>query len=112
MPHHSDERGYSTARVAFRMRTAWKIVRWGCLALAGLTALTYAGDEFWARFRGRPVEQIKVGRLYAAMNHWNQVEYSVGTPVMETCVDALMPHFGYVPCWYLRRHTIRQIGNP
>jgi len=49
---------------------------------------------------------------YAAMNRWNQVEYSVGTPIIETCVDALMPHFGYVPCWYLRRHTIQQVGNP
>jgi hypothetical protein len=84
----------------------------GCLALAGLTVLTYAGDDVWARLRGRPVEQVKVDRMYRAMNHWNEVEYSVGTPVMETCVDALMPHFGYVPCWYLLRHTLQHIGNP
>ncbi len=94
------------------MRTVRKIALRGCLALAGLTALVYAADDLFARLHGRPVEQIKVGRLYAALNHFNEVEYSVGTPVMETCVDALMPHFGYVPCWYLRRHTIRQIGNP
>jgi len=94
------------------MRFARKIVLWGCFALAGLTAFVYAADELSARFRGRPVEQMKVGRYYAAMNHWNQVEYSVGTPIMQTCIDALMPHFGYVPCWYLRRHTIQQIGNP
>lgn len=82
------------------------------LVLVALTALTYAADDFRARLRGRPVEQVKVYRVYAAMNHWNEVEYSVGTPVMETCVDALMPHFGHLPCWYLRRHTLRQIGNP
>jgi len=81
-----------------------------CLALVCLTALTYAADDLWARHQGRPVEQVKVYRLYAAVNHWNEVEYSVGTPVMETCVDALMPHFGSLPCWYLRRHTLRQIG--
>ena len=56
----------------------------------------YVADDLWARFRGRPVERIRVGRLYAAVNHWNEVEYSVGTPVIETCVDALMPHFGYL----------------
>jgi hypothetical protein len=92
------------------MRTIRKIALWGFVALASLAALIYAADDLRARFRGRPVEQIKVGRLYAAVNHWNEVEYSVGTPIMETCVDALMPHFGYTPCWYLRRHNIRQIG--
>jgi len=62
--------------------------------------------------RGRSVEQMKVDRVYAAMHHWNQVEYSLGTLIMQTCVDALMPHFGYVPCWYLPRHTLQHIGNP
>ena len=82
----------------------------GGLALVSLAALLYLGDDLWARYRGRPVEQMKVGRLYAEVNHFNELEYSVGTPVMETCVDALLPHFGYIPCWYLRRHDIRQIG--
>jgi hypothetical protein len=92
------------------MRSILKIALRGCLALLILTGLIYAADELSARYRGRPVEQIKVGRLYAAVNHFNQLEYSVGTPVMETCVDALMPHFGYIPCWYLQRHTIQQVG--
>ena len=92
------------------MRTIRKIALWGCFSLTCLTALSYAADDLWARHRGRPVEHIKVGRLYADVNHWNEVEYAVGTPVMETCVDALMPHFGYTPCWYLKRRPIRQIG--
>ena len=94
------------------MRSIRTIVLWGCLALAACATLLYAADALWLRFQGRPMEQMKVGRLYLAMNRYNQVEHSVGTPIMETCVDALMPHFGYVPCWYLRRHTIQQIGNP
>ncbi|HUK33952.1 MAG TPA: hypothetical protein VLV86_08595 [Vicinamibacterales bacterium] len=93
-------------------RSIRKIGLWGCLSLAGLAALTYVGDDLWARLQGKPQEQMTVDRLYAAMNRYNQIEYSVGTPITETCVDALMPHFGYVPCWYLRRHTIQQIGNP
>jgi hypothetical protein len=92
------------------LRKIGKIALLGGLALMSLAALIYLGDDLWARYRGRPVEQMKVGRLYAAINHFNELEYSVGTPVMETCVDALMPHFGYTPCWYLRRHDIRQIG--
>jgi hypothetical protein len=91
-------------------RTIREIAFKACLTLVSLAALIYLADDVWARYRGRPVEQMKVGRLYAEVNHFNELEYSVGTPVMETCVDSLMPHFGYTPCWYLRRHDIRQIG--
>ena len=92
------------------MRTVRRIALWGCLLLVSLTDLTYIADELWARFRGRPVEQIRVDRVYADVDHWNHIEYSIGTPIKETCIDAFMPHFGYTPCWYLKRHTIRQIG--
>jgi hypothetical protein len=92
------------------MRTIRKIAALGCLALGTLTGVIYLADDLWARFRGRPVEQIKVGRVYAVVNHFNEIEYSIGAPAMETCVEALMPHFGHTPCWYLRRHTIQQIG--
>lgn len=94
------------------MRFVRKFVLRGCLALAGLAVFAYAVDDVWTRVQGRPMEQVKVDRLYAAENHFHQIEYSVGTPVMQTCIDALMPHFGYVPCWYLRRHTIQHIVNP
>lgn len=92
------------------MRTIRKLTLWGCFALVSLAALTYLADALWARYRGWPVEQIKIGRVYAAVNHYNQVEYSIGTPVMELCVDALLPHLGHKPCWYLQKHTIEQIG--
>jgi hypothetical protein len=92
------------------MRTIRKIILWGTFALVSLTGLIYLGDDLYARSRGRPFEQIKVGRVYAAVNHYNQIEYSIGPSAMVTCVDALMPHFGYTPCWYLRRHTMQQIG--
>jgi hypothetical protein len=92
------------------MRTIRRIALWGCLALVSLAGLSYVADDLWVRFRNRPVEQIRVDRLYAIVDQWNKVEYSVGTPIMETCVEALMPHFGYTPCWYLRRHTLQQIG--
>jgi hypothetical protein len=92
------------------MQTIRRIALWGCLILVGLAALTYLADDLWARFRLRPVEEVKVDRVYADVNHWNKVEYSIGTPILETCIDTLMPHFSYTPCWYLRRHTIQQIG--
>jgi len=92
------------------VRTIFRIALWGWVALIPLTGLIYLADDLWARFRGRPFEHIQVGRVYAAVNHYNQTEYSIGSPTVEICVQALMPHFGYAPCWYLRRHTIQQIG--
>jgi hypothetical protein len=92
------------------MRTIRKILLRGCLVLVGLACLTYVADDLWARYRKKPVEQITVGRIYAAENHWSQVEYSVGPSVVETCVDALLPHFGHEPCWYVKRLPFREIG--
>jgi len=92
------------------MRTIRRIALWGCSALLTLMGLIYLGDDLYARLRGRPVEHLPVGRVYAEVNHHNQVEYSIGTPAIETCIEALLPHFGYAPCWYLRRHTLQQIG--
>jgi len=91
------------------MRTVLRTALWGCLALAALATFVYGADDVCARFRGRPVEQVRIGRYYAAMNRWNQIEYSVGSPIVETCVDTLLPHFGHTPCWYLRRHTIQEV---
>jgi len=91
------------------MRSVRKTLLRIFVALAILAVFVYLVDDLWARFRGRPVEQMKVDRIYTDINHWNQQEYSLGTPIMETCVDALMPHFGDVPCWYLRRHSLQYI---
>lgn len=92
------------------MRTIGRVAVRGCLVLVSLAGLTYVTDDVYLRLRGRPVEHIKINRIYADVDHWSHIEYSIGTPIIETCVDALVPHFGFSPCWYLRRHTYRQIG--
>ena len=91
------------------LRTIRKILLWVCATMLAIVALTYAADGVYVQVRGRPTEQMRVDRVYTAMNRYNEVEYSIGTPISQTCVDALMPHFGYVPCWYLRRHTLQQV---
>jgi len=94
------------------MRTVRKILLRGCLALIALAVFVYAADDLWTRSRGRPTEQMKVDRYYAMLDRWNQIEYSTGSPIVQTCVDALMPHFGYEPCWYLRKHTLQEVSIP
>lgn len=92
------------------MREIRKVTLQGFLVLAILAAFTYAADDLSARFRGKPTQQMKIDPVYAEINHFNEVEYSAGTAYMATCVDALLPHFGYSPCWYLRKHTLQTIG--
>ncbi|HEY2380326.1 MAG TPA: hypothetical protein VGK48_03995 [Terriglobia bacterium] len=92
------------------MKTIRKIAFWTGVVLVASAALLYLADDLWARFRGRPVEQVKVGRIFAEINRYNEVEYSAGLPIMETCIDALLPHFGLTPCWYLQKHKIQHIG--
>ena len=81
------------------------------LFLAGLCAVIYGLDDAWARYRGKPVMEIKVDHDFSARNRWSQIEYSISTPEAEKsqmCVQAMLPHFGYAPCWYLLRHTIQE----
>ena len=90
--------------------TSQKIALRTCIALVSLTALICAADELSARAKGRPTEQMKVNWVYAELNHHNEVEYSAGNAIMEIDRDAVMPHFGYKPCWYLR-HSVHQVGS-
>jgi hypothetical protein len=55
-------------------------------------------------------DDMRVDHLYTSTNKWREVEWSRGSPSMERCVYSLLPHFGYAPCWYLKRHNI-QITN-
>jgi hypothetical protein len=81
------------------------------VGVAAFAALIYGAEDVYARMRGRPTEQVKVDQYYTEINHYNQLEYSVGSEVTETCVDALMPHFGFEPCWYLKQHTLERKGT-
>ncbi|HVW83025.1 MAG TPA: hypothetical protein VHB50_00010 [Bryobacteraceae bacterium] len=91
-----------------------RIIRFIVLGLLGILAVTYGADYVAAKYRipgNRQIFQdIRVDQLYTATNKWHEVEWSRGEPVLERCVNALFPHFGYRPCWYVTRHTT-QITN-
>ena len=66
-----------------------RIALWGCFALLTLTGLIYLGDDLYARSRGRPVEHLQVGRVYAAVNRYNQVEFDWHAGHHDLCRSAL-----------------------
>jgi hypothetical protein len=37
-----------------------------------------------------------------------KIEFMLDDTQTQTCVHALFPHYSYVPCWWLARHTQQQ----
>ena len=73
------------------------------------TALLAFGVDF-AVFRLRlatnrnPYGSVVVTRYYAVLQKNGKTQFIFDPPGPETCVNALFPHSGVMPCWYLRRH--------
>jgi hypothetical protein len=75
--------------------------------------VVYAVDFLSARF-GFPDHReiygsVVVKRTYAVLQKSKKEEYYFLPPETQTCVNALFPHFGAPPCWYLRRHQTQQV---
>lgn len=83
------------------------------LLLAGLLGILYAGDYALLRYRvasaGNAFGSVAVSSYYAVQEKNNKTEYIFKNQENQTCVHSLFSHLGYVPCWYLNRHTERQI---
>jgi hypothetical protein len=76
--------------------------------LAVALALLYVGDYVLVEMKihkGQdPFETVQVENYSAVPEKNNKVEFFYNDPEPEECVDALFPHAGDDPCWYLNRH--------
>ncbi len=93
----SGQNGQRIKRIALR----------GLVVLSLLIAALYVGDYVVARYRlsrGYGVDSVNIGHLYAIRQKSGKTEYEDLGTQPQTCVRSLFPHFGYAPCWYLRRH--------
>lgn len=82
------------------------------LALASalsVTALAYATDSLVLRFRvaknRNPFSQVTVYSYDAVPQKSGKTQFIFHDPQLQTCENALFPHAGDRPCWYLQRHT-------
>jgi hypothetical protein len=77
--------------------------------MLGLTLLAYAADYVVFRYRltgnRQPFGQIMVSSYDAVQQKNGKTEFIFNPPQTQTCVNALFPRAGYVPCWYLQRHA-------
>ena len=90
-----------------------RVIFGGVAATAALTALVYGTDYCIFRVRvstnRQPFASMTVLTYYAVPQKSGKTEFIFNPPGPQTCVNALFPHAGYVPCWYLKRHTEQRI---
>lgn len=94
------------ARIKYFLK---RLVVVGLVSATGVTALAYAVDYAVFRYRvaanHQPFGQITVSSYDAVAQKSGKTEFIFNPPEEQTCVHALFPRAGYVPCWYLQRHT-------
>jgi hypothetical protein len=86
-----------------KRRLVWRVL----LAVIAFAAVLYGCDFVYAWARKAPFADVHVERYLEIAQHFNKVGYERTDPVTERCVYSIYPHFGYAPCWYLMRHTVR-----
>ena len=75
-----------------------------------LVSILYIGDFISVKFRHDPTSVVQINTIYAVPQKGGKTEYEPGDPVSETCVNAIFPHLGYDPCWYVSRHRNQQVN--
>ncbi|HXM67967.1 MAG TPA: hypothetical protein VN911_14635 [Candidatus Acidoferrum sp.] len=78
-------------------------------AVFSIGLIGYAVDYVAFRYRvatnRQPFGQFTINSYDAVLQKNGKTEFIFNPPEPQTCVHALFPHAGFVPCWYLQRHT-------
>jgi len=86
---------------------------YGLVTAILITSLVYAGDYVSWRLRlsanRQPYGNVAVQSVYVIHEKNGKTEYQFPPPENQMCVQALFPHVGYSPCWYLRKHAEKRI---
>ena len=81
-------------------------------AVIGVPAICYSLDALSviAGVPSRPrYSTFTINRFYKVDEKFNKFSLNPLPPVDERCVNALFPHFGSNPCWYVSRHTMQSV---
>ena len=85
----------------------------GGLAVAAILVfvLDWAVLKFRAATNHSAFSTVTVRPYYAIPQKSKKTELMFQDPVDETCVNSLLPHMGYTPCWYRRTHKSEQMPD-
>jgi len=96
---------FSTTNLRTRLR---RIVLKSILALVGAGLLAFTLDYIIFRIRvatnSNPNGSVVVNHYTAVLQKNGKTTFTFDPPQPWTCVNALFPHAGSLPCWYLSRH--------
>ncbi len=100
-----------TANLKVRLR---RIVVVALAIVLGAAVLTYGADYTVFRIRVREnwnaYASVAVRHSYAILQKNGKTQFIFDPTGPQICVNALFPHAGFQPCWYLSRHP-DQITN-
>lgn len=78
------------------------------LSVVAVAALAFGVDYAVFRFRAATTRDaygsVTVSHYYAILQKNGKTQFIFDPPQAQICVNALFPHQGGLPCWYLRRH--------
>lgn len=77
--------------------------------LAVLLALAWLVDYIELRRNGTPLSTVEIKRYYAVGLKNGKTEMMYAGPESETCANSMFPQWGHSPCWYVRRHALKQV---
>lgn len=88
-----------------------RLRRWllaAVLCVAGATAVAWVFDfavfEVRVAAKWNPYGSVTVYHYYAIPQKSGKTQFIFDPPAPRTCVNALFPHQGWLPCWYLKGH--------
>jgi hypothetical protein len=87
------------------------VMRWvgaALVAAAAVTLVAYAIDYGVFRHRlatNRAFGQVAITSYDAVQQKSGKTVFIFNDPQAQTCVNSLFPRAGYLPCWYLLRHS-------
>ena len=80
-------------------------IRISVLGLAAFGAISYVLDYIVYRATGSPRARFTVSHFISAPLKNNKQEIDFTGKEDVPCSITIYPQDGFVPCWYLRRHT-------
>ncbi len=85
------------------------------VVVAAVLVASYAIDFAVLRYRAatnkNPFGQVTVSVYFATPLKDGKMEYDFQQPQDQRCVNALYPHMGMQPCWYLSRHREQRVNT-
>jgi hypothetical protein len=83
------------------------------IAALASAALLYGLDDLsvWLGVPSRPrFSTFTITRFYRINEKFNKFSLEPMPQTQERCVNALFPHSGSRPCWYVSRHLIEMVA--